>query len=268
MKLTVTHPGKRGDLLWALATVKALSEARSTPAHLVTSPYCVNLIPFLEGQPYIASARVDWNWEITGDCPGLQPWSPPMAGNASSPGEEVVHLGLREWPEPNLFQVYGRYAAVDPSPHWLTPVGIYTQGLDLITLAFTDEWVELKVGLVTALATHFPTRRFMILGQEHSRLWREFRFPFYNVTWQPCTFAAASRFIKSSILLVTDKSALRVMGTGLGQPMVVVEPSQPRHNPVFDPPAAAQPEEYVLNGFDARELCALVEGALAHPLRH
>src|SRR5258706_8688344 len=230
-----------------MATVKALADQRGEKADFVTSPFCESLIPYLEGQPYIARARVAWNWEIISSCPGLQPWRCPPgsavgptapgteSGECSPAQEDAIHLGLREWPMPNLFQYYGALGAVVPSPFWLSPVPQYGwsepgQFKDVITVAFTDEWVELKVGLLAAILPRFQDRQFQILCREDSRLHREFSLPFNNVRFIPCGFMTASCYIHSSRLLLTDKSVFRVMAIGMGHPLLVSDPCPWRHN--------------------------------------
>lgn len=226
------------------------------PVEFVTSPFCEALIPFLEGQPYISRARVAWNWEITSSCPGLQPAVAPAGfyeGGVLAPSE-CIHLGLRDWPLPNLFQYYGRLAAVVPSPLWLEPVPKGPGHIDAITVAFTDEWVELKAGLLASILPRFPMEQFIILCREDSRLHREFSLPFKNLRWVPCGFQTASCFIASSRLLLTDKSVFRVMAVGMQHPTLVVEPDKGRHHTTFDPPPEAGAREVIVNGFDAREV--------------
>lgn len=264
----VTHPGKLGDLLWATSTMSALWDLTGRNPDLrnrfLTSRYCEPLLPLLRAQPYIATADVIPEWEITSDCPGLQPWKPPNSDYLVS-----YNLGMREWPSPTILEYTARQAAVIPTtPPFLRSAKTRlkwhpSQNQRWICIGFTDEWVELKAGLVVALAKAFPDRSLILMSKEDSRLSREFRFPANVIKLRNSSFEEASEFLIASALFVGCKSALRVLALGLGCPTVVVEPSAPRHNPVFDPPRGFAPRERILNGFDARQMVALVVDALS-----
>ena len=54
----IFHPGKMGDLIYALPVMKALSHKHG-PVHLITSGLCHQLVPILWEQTYFASVQID-----------------------------------------------------------------------------------------------------------------------------------------------------------------------------------------------------------------
>jgi hypothetical protein len=123
-------------------------------------------------------------------------------------------------------------------------------------IAFTDEWVELKVGLICSTHKH-SQRHPMLLLQRDSRLAKEFSFP-SGLLRETVDVKNLAAWIGQAEYLVTDKSLARVLAYAMGIPTCVVEPSEPRHNPVFDPPASWRKDTGVLNGFDARGLVEML----------
>lgn len=251
--LTVTHPGKVGDLLWALATVKQLA---SPQVQMVLSGYLAPVVELVRAQPYVADAVVDLRWQVEFTAP-VTPQRPEHRWT------EELHLGLESWPTPTLIEDYARRAGVvvDPWEPWLTPLHECAWLRKDIGIHLSDEWSETKAGLVTALVHALPTEKFVLFTYPESRLAQEYRFPFRNIHTAYTGISGLSDWLTGCKMLVTCKSFARVMALGMGVPTVVVEPSVPRHNPVFDPPTTHW-REIIQNGFDARELVQNVETML------
>jgi len=254
--ILITHPGKLGDLLWALPTVRTLS--RIGPVCLAVSPYCRPLVQLLEQQDYIEKVVVLEDWEIRFDAP-VTPRIPPTIPEA----EQVIHLGLDGWPDSTLPEAFAKLGRVKPTDEpWIRVKAQKVGGWPRLAI-WTDEWVELKVGLLCALdhaALPAP-----VLIPPGSRLGEEFDL---SATRLRVDIMGAARHISKSDCVITDKSALRVLAYAMGIPTIVVEPSPPRHNPVFDPPASWRKDVVVINGFDAREVVEAVrafEGSLGDP---
>lgn len=97
--IAVSHPGKIGDVLYALPTVRFLCELHQAKADFYTSSYCAPLTSLLEYQPFIRSvvipsAYVSEHMEL-----GVQPWQMPIAADDYA---AVYQLGFRAWPEKSL----------------------------------------------------------------------------------------------------------------------------------------------------------------------
>lgn len=71
--IAVAHPGKIGDALWCLPTVKALCEKHDAVADFFTSDYCRPMKDLLEAQPFIRQMIMSAGYEVKSmDC-GCQP---------------------------------------------------------------------------------------------------------------------------------------------------------------------------------------------------
>lgn len=76
--IACAHPGKMGDTLWALPSVRALCEKHDAVCDFYTSDYCLPLKDLVEYQPYIRQMIVPAGYTITSmDC-GCQPAEMPI----------------------------------------------------------------------------------------------------------------------------------------------------------------------------------------------
>jgi hypothetical protein len=77
MRVLVTFPGRYGDLLWALPSVRAVSEAIGGPVDLVIAGPFGSIVPLLEQQDYLGTvtARPDW---VVQDTAPMTPRTPPL----------------------------------------------------------------------------------------------------------------------------------------------------------------------------------------------
>ena len=246
----VTHTGRFGDLLWALPSVRALAEVHG-PVHLHVPGEFASLEPLLRVQPYIGEVSSDSAWH-----PGVDGWQAPQH-------PEGWHLGYRSWPTEGLpYATYriaqevsaGKIGTLDLTTPW---IGRDVRLTDGWSYGFTETWFELKYGLVRLLK---PTLLNPWVG--HSRRWNE------EASHLPVTWAEAMRRVSATPLLLTDCSALHVLGVGLGVPVVVMEPMEARWNPIFFPLGMHGPQVYVVIGgdgrpsFDARHTADLVRKVL------
>ncbi len=89
--IAITHPGKIGDLLYALPIAKWLCEQQGCQADFYTSEVGRPALRLLERQSCIRHARIAPGYQIHGNGPGIQPWEMPVP-----PGyDHVYHLGFR-----------------------------------------------------------------------------------------------------------------------------------------------------------------------------
>jgi hypothetical protein len=258
MRILCTFPGKLGDVVWALPTLRCLAEAAGEPVTLEVAVSSKAVLT-LDRPSYVSawSANDDWETQDTAPIsPRLPPWH-------ATPGyDEVLHLGYEGWPTPTLAEdVYQRATqlwrkglpALDLSRPWLTAAS-YEKGGTLV--GFTDEWFELKLGLVALLDAEqrFP----LLLVPAGSRWDREWGI-------RPTTLRGAAGQIVDADLLLADCSLLHVLGVALGTPVVVCEPNPQRHHPTFYPVGMDGPQVTVVRGgdggpsFDARHCAETVQ---------
>lgn len=240
-----TFPGKYGDILWALPTVREISRITGQKVDFYLMPYYENLVPLLQCQPYIETAGVIGNWVRTHSNFGDQPWKAPEGHiiqmlNDTDFGEKQYkstwHLGYRAHPgvtAPDMplidFIAFQQGIQMKPPivPFMEAPDDVdglakqvaFTSGgiadivkhNDLVTYAFNDQYEKMK----------------NIFFQD---LWLEMKdsgIEFFNlnhVHWKE-----AAWLLKNSLMYVGDRSACWVMATGLGKKAITFEPHPARH---------------------------------------
>jgi hypothetical protein len=110
--MIVTMPGKLGDALYSLPTIKLLSEIRGEKITFWTSPYCKPLKTLFEAQRCVKDVFIDNQYAYQHDNLGMQPW---RMQNAELVGQEVIHLGFRGYPPCSLPLYMLRLAGFDTS---------------------------------------------------------------------------------------------------------------------------------------------------------
>lgn len=251
MKILCTFPGRYGDLLWALPTVRAISQVYGQPVDLVTSAKYDSLAPLLAHQPYILLAWGATNWEVAETAP-MTPRMPP-----ENYGYDVLyHLGYPAWPRPTLAQdIYDRayeiairhhlHDAFDELPPldlatpWITvpPVAftIRSGGRPLVWVGWSEEWLELKVGILALLALRFPGVTF---GWLRPWVGRYDEATGIERLGDNVVIVRADWMLTASLAARADcylgcLSSQWVLANALGKPAIVVEPNKDRHHPVF-----------------------------------
>lgn len=265
--IACTFPGKFGDLLWALPTVRAISETYDEPISLFVSRMLAPIGPLLELQPYVRSVEVCETWEVRDTAP-MSPRIPPIAFDF----DRIFHLGLDGWPLAALpneveeiwqkqFRSTGDHqtpAPIDLHRPWIT---VHRRGaLKKVDLAvgFTDEWFELKYGICELLVQR---------GLDPYALFAQGSRWDLEGGWAA---GGASNWIESAQAIQDAKvflgccSALHVLSVALGKQTVVMEPNEHRHHPIFWPEAVSDRVHPVIGGdgrltFDARHTRELVE---------
>jgi hypothetical protein len=95
--LAFTHPGKVGDLLYGLPTIKKICEAKGEMADFYTSNYSYPIIKrLIERQSYINKVYLSQTYVIERMDMGIQPWRVPVD---LSIYETTYHLGFRSVPD-------------------------------------------------------------------------------------------------------------------------------------------------------------------------
>lgn len=274
MRICCTFPGKFGDILWALPTVRAISEYYQTPVTLVISGKYGSLKRLIEDQVgYIEDVVVDHAWEVVETAP-MTPRTPPLG----VPGiyDRVYHLGYDSWPSqplPYEIERIAQMAWVEAQPFgridlqrpWIKVSALPARDL---AVGFSDEWFELKTGVADLLSYRFRDRalwtstqtgRTIIYCNGNNR-WAQEGPWLYAKEWHE-----AACWISSARVLLACNSALHVLGVAVGTPVVVMEPAEARWNEIFWPLGVDGPQVYQVRGndgkptFDARHVGDLIE---------
>jgi len=266
MKVLCTFPGKFGDLIWALPTVRAISETVGEPVSLQVSPIVASLAALLERQSYIDQVIVDPSWEVRDTAP-MTPRIPPMdPAVLLGEIEHVFHLGYEGWPEGSLpIDVYRRAAsqealrALDLDRPWI--IAPYVLPAMQIALGFTDEWFELKYGLYWLLRRRYDP----LVNLSTSPRWeREAEATGYD--WATC-----AAWLSTAKVFVGCCSALHVLACAVGTPVVCLEPNPWRHHPIFYPYGTDGRVRLVMGvdgkpTFDGRHLIDVINDVLTLPV--
>jgi ADP-heptose:LPS heptosyltransferase len=102
MKIAVTHPGKLGDALYSLPTIRHISKILGSKVDFWTSEQCRPLIDLFKAQSCINDVFIAKNYVAQHHGCGTQPWE-------LIPEKEYVriyYLGLRNYPQGRLVDYY------------------------------------------------------------------------------------------------------------------------------------------------------------------
>jgi hypothetical protein len=273
MKILATMPGRYGDILWSLATARALAEAYDTAIDFAISAKYGSLQALIQAQPYIACCVVDGLWDVQETAP----MTPRIPTACVAPGYDVVyHLGYAGWPERPLPYECARLANIHRESRgepllqvvldrpWITAPANPDTDPGKIVVGWSDEWFELKYGLTELI---FPSDDPVdVLVPPQSRWAQEHRWGSHVSVdhWEEATARIAT-----ADLFVGCCSALHVLACGVGTPVLLVEPNPQRHHAIFYPYGKTGPRVRLLLGgdgqptFDARHL----KDAVAEMLR-
>lgn len=94
--LACSHPGKMGDTLYALPTMRKLSEITGEQVDFFTSDYCRPLRRLFEYQSFISNFSIPSTYVIERMDMGIQPYKMPVDLGYYS---KVYHLGFRRHPD-------------------------------------------------------------------------------------------------------------------------------------------------------------------------
>ena len=219
MKILTSMPGKFGDILWSLATVKHISNYYKTPVTFMIMPTYFSLRPLLESQSYIDKVLVNDEWLCTGSPHGDQPFLPQNSNAIEWEYDVVHHLGYRYHP------------------------GIMYQGKAVIDfLAFQHgllleepvcPFIEVKSEPGNCIAYAFNPE----YPNEKKRFWDIVNstcgLPVVDVTKLP--WHAAAEVINSAMCFIGDRSSNYVMAHGVAQKNIFIfEPNPSRDSLAFN----------------------------------
>lgn len=246
-RILATSPGRHGDLLWALPTIRALSTFYERPIDLMLSKCYSSLADLLLHQNYLGEIHVNETWEIEEGAP-ITPREAPLEGYQEI-WERVYHLGYRGWPmrslpleiwegaKSDLELHHGEYSGrgVTLALPWISLPGQPPEDTQprSVVIGFTDEWIELKMGLALAAAAHFPEVKFRVMAPRGSRHSEWSRALPSNLVLYQGGWLMAARMLARASLFFGCNSALWVLANAMGKRCVIVEPNGMRHNECF-----------------------------------
>lgn len=108
-KIAASHPGKLGDALYSLPTIRYLSKKYNTKIDFYTSRWCEPLRKLFEYQDCINKFIILDNYVVTGTDCGVQPWHMPVPQEY----DQIYQLGFRSNPRCNLRDYIGQLVGVD-----------------------------------------------------------------------------------------------------------------------------------------------------------
>lgn len=263
MKILCTSPGRNGDILWQLPTIRAISHFYDQPVDLQIGGEFTGIVPLLAQQPYLGKVWADPAWAMVPP----EEWRAPAVEGY----DHIYHAGYRGWPElPLPFwtehgvkQAYPELAGmeVDYLTPWITLHPGGRTSIFPLVCGWSDEWFELKYGITRLVAWQ---QDLCVVCPAGSR-WdvEAASLAVYPTTWEQ----AANRIAQADVFLGCC-SALHVLAVALGKPGVLMEPSEARWNDIFYPMGMDGPRVTVVKGnthlptFDARAVAEAIQTKL------
>lgn len=284
MRVLVTHPGKIGDLLWALPTVRLIAEKYGEKVTLLVSiPLAKSGIgELLVLQPYIEDVVMDKWWEVQDTAPvspRLPNWRQPEHLEYLKGFDRCINLGYHGWPKEQLAResyqiacVEGELSPLDLDRPWIeaptqTQAGVVVQLGEFgeVSVGFTDEWGELKAGILLSLLGRYEYD-FEVLAAKDGRWANEFYAGLSASEWvhaQSGGWVWTAYVLSHTQVFLGCLSSVAVLAKAMGKPRVLVEPNPHRHHPIFQHPDCP----LVVGGdglptFDARHVGEALHAAL------
>lgn len=252
----VSLPGKAGDILWAMPTVRAISKMLGQPLDVYLPAEFKRLAGLLRAQPYVeavyAVAQEQWPIEMTGP---IQPWAMPGAG------KEVFHLGHTEWPETILpfqyllnferrygpeFETLSLKGFMDPWIEVPEDLGDFAcpsceghadfNSPDTIFFGCNQDWIELKMGVLVALLASTNSMTYYQLVDMPGGRHKEFAdiLCISDEAWfDSGSWLETAHLMKHCGYYVGGLAAQWVLACAMGIPCIVFDPAEGRHHPIF-----------------------------------
>jgi len=235
MKILCTIPGKFGDLLWALPTVKAINDNLYNGVdvsylpiivHVGIMPQYRSILPLLNNEGYIHDAFVIENWICTGSPHGDQPWEAPL--DTLKEYDKVYHLGYRQHPGKNdpLFSFIARQQGItlyNPIPFISTKFFTADTDEKLIRRSMMERLSSVPT-ITYSFNESLIDEKMNFIDEVHKRLHKEVEFmDVSKLSWLDAAYA-----IRYSMGFIGCRSSNYVLACGVGQKVFVFEPNSAR----------------------------------------
>lgn len=112
MKIAVTHPGKIGDALYTLPTIRYLAEKTNSKIDFYTSDYCRPMKELFEYQSCIDRFIVSDGYIVERMDMGVQPYTVPVP---LGDYDTTIHLGFRSIPNMRLDWFMALSVGIEPT---------------------------------------------------------------------------------------------------------------------------------------------------------
>ena len=260
MSILCTFPGKYGDLLWTLPTLRALARRTGEAIDLLTSADMASVCPLIAQQGYIGHCFADPQWvRVHIDTEDRHP---PANHLVAGRYDHIFHLGYRGWPQRALpFEIKDGYndqiLNASPTQHYLldeeldlgTPwitVASWKRVPHPVVIGFSDDHFELKFGVVAlTLANLCRPGSAFVLAAPGSR-WEN------EAGMELTRWEENARRITAAAVFLGCNSGLHVLACAIGRPVVMMEPSEARWNPIFFPLGTTGPQVTLVLGNDGK----------------
>ena len=272
MTILCTFPGRHGDILWALPTVRAISETFDQPVDLALANNYDSLSTLISQQSYIGTCFPVPTWHYNEDVEGSH------RPSRIDGYERIINLGRTGWPTGPLAQYTWEtaqrlvpdqpIAPLDLDRPWIE-IAANTHYADHVAVGWSQEHLELKMGILAALVRRtYPNQTFYMLCPTFGGRWAEWdhnaeessKLQFGYWDW-----LITAKILAGSRVFLGCQSALWVLANALGKTCVIMEPMEARWNPIF---WCAHPRNHRVIGndgkptFDARAVGDMLEEVL------
>jgi len=112
VNIAVSHPGKVGDALYSIPTIRYLTFLHGCKADFYTSDFVRIAADLFEYQSCIDRVIIPDEYEVERTDVGIQPWDMPVPGGTY---KAVYHLGYRGTPDTRLDHFIGKSIGVHPA---------------------------------------------------------------------------------------------------------------------------------------------------------
>jgi hypothetical protein len=219
-QILCSMPGRFGDILWALPTVRAISEYHGKPVSFVTAFKYRSIVDLVRLQDYIDQAFFDPFWKVTESAP-ITPREPKTRYDWY---DWHYVLGYPDWPTfplPVFVQSYG-CPSMDIRLHdpWIRLTNFDPDVGPNIAVGFSPEWIELKMGVLLNLAAEFDGVHFDLIVPDRlgSRIREWTKVLPGNVSIFPCSWTEAARCIVYADVFLGCLSAMWALANAVGVP--------------------------------------------------
>lgn len=226
-KYLATFPGKFGDILWSLPTVREIADQVGEKIDFAVMPSYESLVPLLKEQAYIDDAFVLPKWECLGSPWGDQPWQPTHeAVKDLKVYDKWWHLGYRCHPREHAlidFTAFQQEIKLRPLPLPFISVDSLKWEKACYRKAPGEKGDKYKVNFVSyGFNGEYSVEKHMFIEELKSRLnYLEF-VDIGQVSWLEATGFLQS---KDCICHVGCRTSLHVLAHGIGKKVILFEPN-------------------------------------------